>query len=232
VTIRPASAGPITPKLREFKIRGLEAKLEEVDPGRKWELTATLTDPLAMTRVRGELVVETGVAQAPDLKINVFGMLAPRVVTEPRSVVVPANRKPDWSTRVHLAWDGPDPGRITSAHSEEPAIKAVVEEKGHGKQEVVITIDEGFKPTPRGYAVIMDTSDKDMPRIVVPLRFMELTAAARRAATTPPRRPGAAQAVPAVGVSGGKAAADAPAGRPTTSDTAPPKQASETAPPE
>jgi hypothetical protein len=39
---------------------------------------------------------------------------------------------------------------------------------------VIVKIAEGFKPTPRNYALIVDTSDTEMAQLTVPLHFLEL----------------------------------------------------------
>jgi hypothetical protein len=189
VTITGGSSGPITPKLKEFSIPGVEAALVEVEPGKKWELTAKLTDTKAAPRVHGDFEIETGVAQAPVLKVPIFAMLAPRATAEPRSVIVPKDRDGKWQQVVKIVWDGPEPGHITAAQSDDPGVIAEVQGKEGEPQGVVVKIAEGFKPTARNYAVIIDTSDPEMAQLTVPLRFMEMSS------TRPPRPPAGRQPV-------------------------------------
>ena len=171
VTITRGDAGPLTPKLAPIEIQGVEAQLKEIEAGERYELEVTLTPPFKSDRLRGSLKLETGLADAPNVSIPLYGTIAPRVTATPRRFSVPKKREGDWQQSVRLVWHDGTPHKIVSATVNDPKLNVRVDEKDNGQQQVVLEVPADYTFQSSRRTVVIQTDDAETPRVRVPISF-------------------------------------------------------------
>lgn len=170
VTITRGDAGPLNLKLAPIEAQGLTAQLKEIEPGERYELEVTLAPPFKSERVRANVRLETGLADAPDASVPVYGTIAPRVVPTPRRFSVPTKRDGDWEQGVRLVWHDGTAHKVLSATVNDPQLKVRVDEEGE-QQRVVLEVPADFTTKSRRRTVIIRTDDTEMPQVHVPISF-------------------------------------------------------------
>jgi hypothetical protein len=87
---------PLKLRLRDGQDFGpFRVELKEIEAGRKYELTATTVPPLAPGRTNGQIIVETGVEEAPTLQFRMYAHVPPRVaISPPRVYLYPTMQVP------------------------------------------------------------------------------------------------------------------------------------------
>lgn len=180
VTITKGDGGPITPKIKDAdKLKGIDAKLIEVEKGEKYTLEATLVPPFSGKRVTETLEIETGVADAPVVRLPAFATMQPRVVATPYRIQLPAEPQDGWEGRVKLVWDSEPLPKITDVSVNEPSM-AVRTENKNGEQWIVVSLKKDYSPLLTARLVTVTTDDKENPSIRIPV-VAQRAAAARRA---------------------------------------------------
>lgn len=171
--------GPLNLKLEMDKTKGIKAKLNEIEPGERYELEVILTPPLKSKKLRTKLKLHTGIAGVPIVSVPIYATIAPRVVSVPRRFTVPSNRPPNWEQTVKLRWDDDKEHKIISATIDDPQLKVRIEEKG-GKQLVVLQVPEQGDLRRGARTVIIKTDDAETPTVRVPISFKKAKKADRR----------------------------------------------------
>ena len=168
VIITRGDGGPLALKLAPGNLQGFGAQLREIEPGERYELEVTLAPPLESARVRTNLRLETGLAEAPIITIPAYATQLPRVVAQPRRFTLPAQLDSDYHQAVRLVWDDDAEHKILSVSASDPGLKvSLIEEDG--EQEVVLEIPDGYKPRPGARTVTVTTDDAEVPEIRVPV---------------------------------------------------------------
>lgn len=127
-----------------------------------------MTPPFKSDRLRADLKLETGIAEAPTASLMVFASVRPRVVPEPRHIRLPAKLEADWKQAVRLVWDDDKPHKVLEATVDDPKLEVRVDEKG-GRQQVVLLVPQQYKPQLRRSNVIIKTDDAEAPEVRVPI---------------------------------------------------------------
>lgn len=169
VLITRGDAGPLSPKIVSTGKPEVKAELRELEPGEKYELELTVGPPWPANMLRGTLVLETGVAEAPRETITYFANVAPRVTAAPNRFTIPPEAPEPLDLTAELRWSGGAPGRALEASTTAPDTTVELVEQG-GRQRVVLHVPANYKP-PRttGYAVNVRTDDAAAPNVQIPI---------------------------------------------------------------
>ena len=158
-------------KLQPVTIKGVEASLNELEPGERYELEVALKPPFASERIRTNLVLETGLDKAPTVKIPLYATVIPRVAARPARIVVPLKRPKDWKQSIQLVWDEEDvPYKIVKTTANDPALTVTVDDST-AVQYVLVQVTGEHEPRSREGSVIIETDDPDAPKVRVPVTF-------------------------------------------------------------
>lgn len=174
VIITRGDGGPLALKLVPVDLQGFAVQLHEIEAGERYELEVTLAPPLESSRVRANLKLETGLAEAPIITIPAFATQVPRVVAQPRRFTLPAKLDSDYHQVVRLVWDDDAKHKILSVSANDPGLKVSLTEED-GEQEVVLEISDGYKPRSGARAVTVTTDDAEVPTIRVPIIMAKQT---------------------------------------------------------
>ena len=160
--------GPIKPRIVSKDLKGLKATLNEIEEGKRYELEVTLLPPFLGKRFFKRLDIESGVKNAPDLRISITAAFLPRVAAEPYRLRMPKEPTPDWETRAKLVWDTEENPKIIDVSVNEPGLTARAEEKD-GEQWIVLTLNDKYEKliTPRMITVKTDDSVSPSVRISI-----------------------------------------------------------------
>jgi len=164
--ITRGDGGPLKPKLLPVAMKNLRAELEEVEPGERYKLKATLTPPFETTRVASNLEIETGVSEAPIVKIPVYMRVAPKVMAQPRALRLPAELKEDWQRTIRVIWDDNESHEITGVESDAPDMNVELAEQD-GEQVVNVRIAAAPELETRQRVVKIHTNDSESPLVTV-----------------------------------------------------------------
>lgn len=161
----------------------LKAQLQEVERGRKYELTVETVPPLPDGPVRGKVTVRTDVKEQPELVINVYGNVQPRVTLQPTMLLVPQPLTLEFRRRITLKVRDAEPIQITDVKPSSDDIhvetEPAAENDGH---DIWVTLAPGTVLPPTGRTITISTSDQKVPRLIAVLRPFD----ARRAINQTP----------------------------------------------
>lgn len=166
VTITQGDGGPLALKLLGETPKSIKAKLNEIEPGKRYELEVTLSPPFSTDRVSTNLKLETGVADARTASIRVFASVKPRVAAQPKTFKIPHDRDPDWEQTLKLTWDDDKPLKISRAKIDNPKLSVRLDEE-EGKQVIVVQALPDYTPTPRRQHITLFTDDPGTPELKI-----------------------------------------------------------------
>lgn len=164
--LTPGDGGDIKPRIVSKEIEGLKATLNEIEKGKRYELEVTLFPPFSGKRFLKSLDIESGVKNAPDVRVSVTAAFLARVAAEPYRLRMPKEPAPDWETRAKLVWDTEKNPKIIDVSVNDAGLTARAEEK-NGEQWIVVTLNDKFEKliTPRMITVKTDDSESPSIRI-------------------------------------------------------------------
>ncbi len=174
VTITQGDGGPLALKLLGETPKSIKAKLNEVEPGKRYELEVTLSPPFSTDRVSANLKMETGVADAPTASIRVFATVSPRVAAQPKTFKIPDDRDPDWGQTIKLTWDDDKPLKISRATIDNPKLSVRLDEQ-EDKQVIVLQALPDYTPRPRRHYITLFTDDPGTPKVKVAVTLTSRT---------------------------------------------------------
>ncbi|UCF33629.1 MAG: hypothetical protein JSV78_14980 [Phycisphaerales bacterium] len=178
--------GPISPKLKPFEQTGIEADLKEIKPGETYELEVKLAEEFDGKLGRADLELETGVAEAPVIKFQVFARWLPRLVAKPRYFSLPMQPSVDTELRVNLEWDDKKPHKVENLSVDDPDLQVRLEEND-GQQEVVLVVPAGYRPLTNRRTILMETDDPTVKKFQIQAIAKRDYKPLRAAPTTPPK---------------------------------------------
>jgi hypothetical protein len=178
--------GPISPKLKPFEQTGIEADLKEIEPGKTYELEVRLSQEFDGKLGRADLELETGVAEAPVIKFQVFARWLPRLAAKPRYFSLPTQPSVDTELRVSLEWDDVKPHKVTNVSIDDPDLRVRLVEN-NGQQEVVLLVPAGYQPQTTKRSVIIQTDDPEVKKFQVQAIAKRDYKPLRAVPTTPPK---------------------------------------------
>jgi hypothetical protein len=159
VTITRGDGGPLAPELLPIDDPHIKASLREIEPGEHYELDIEIGPPWPKSQaVHANLKLKTGVSEAPEESIRVYGRIAPRLRASPPRFSIPRNLKSERDLRVSLVWSGGKPGNIIDVTTSDPQTSVRVEENNN-RQMVVLRVPADYEPPTRGGAYVTVTTD-------------------------------------------------------------------------
>jgi hypothetical protein len=186
VTLTRGDGGPLNPKLGTMDSK-LKAELREIEAGEKYALDITVNPPWPNDKLRGSVKIETGLEEAPEETVRLFGQVDPRLRTEPRSFLLPATVQEDTDLRVELVWAGP-PGKAVGATPTDRALSADVVDE-NGKQYVVLHVPANYERKPRtALSVSVITDDPAVSSLRIPISATAAAAVSSGKAISRPAR--------------------------------------------
>lgn len=159
-----------------LKIKGevkgpFDVQLKEIEPGMKWELTATTKPPLELGVARADVNLETGLAIMPEINFPVQGYVQPPVQISPTVLYVPAQSPQQMERIVRVTWVGDKPlgikeikctsDKITAKVSPPPANQPA--QTGMGAHDIRVTLPPAAE-IPESGATLEITTDSDDPQ--------------------------------------------------------------------
>jgi len=97
-----------------------EIKLEEIEPGRVYQLSATTKPPLKLGANSVNIVLETGLEKFPSLTIPASAYIAPRVYVKPSRLPVSPQVATSFKRRVRVFYRADEPVEIKEVKSSHP----------------------------------------------------------------------------------------------------------------
>ncbi len=174
ITLTRGDGGPIDPVVVSTGSDQIKAELREIEAGQKYELDVHAAPPWPRNMVRGNIALDTGVAESPRENIVVFGMVAPRLAARPNRFTVPATVSADLTLRTQLVWSDDRPGKALSATVNNQELQARIEDGPEGQQYVTLQVPKGFQaPTGVGNVVSVRTDDPEMPVLQISVFGMQ-----------------------------------------------------------
>lgn len=179
VIIRRGETETLDLKLLPHSMKNMQVDLKEIEPGERYELTATLSPPWPNDPIRGSLTFQTGAKECPQARLDVIMLIDPRVVVQPKQVVVAARGETAGEYRTTLRWPGESKHKVLGASINDDKLAVSVEPQG-SLTSIVLTVPEDLASI-AGYRVItVQTDDDQMPVLEVPVRFLGQRGGVRR----------------------------------------------------
>lgn len=167
VTLTRGDGGPLHPKVAACEGHAA-AELREIEPGEKYTLDITVSPPWPNDKVRGSVMIETGLEEAPQDSVRYFGAVEARLRAEPRALSLPAGEERPTELRTRLVWAGA-PGRALAAVASDPALQAKIVEED-GQQFVVLSVPAGYElPAKKPASVSVTTDDPVADSLRIPI---------------------------------------------------------------
>ena len=183
VTLTRGDGGPLHPKLGSME-SNLSAELREIEAGEKYALDITVNPPWPNDKLRGSVKIETGLEDAPEENVRIFGQLEPRLRAEPKSFVLPENTEQEADLRVTLVWAGP-PGKAVGATATDPNLSAKLIEEG-GQQIVTLHVPANYERKQKtATQVSVVTDDPAVSSLRIPISSSTAATAANKAIARP-----------------------------------------------
>lgn len=114
----------VSPKLEPLPADSpFDVRLEELEPGTKFKLTAALKPPLAFGRYSVEAVVETGVERLPKMSISVSAIVPEPVSVRPDRLMLTPAQTAASSRRLWVYYDADRHVEITGVRSSDPNVQ-------------------------------------------------------------------------------------------------------------
>jgi hypothetical protein len=176
VTLVRGDAGPIKPEIVPFKYLGLEAQMCEIEPGELYELEISVGPPYPNGRFRHILNLRTGVEEAPEATLMVYGTMLERLAATPSRLLFPSEFPEAVTKSLKLRWTSGPEGRILSATCNISQADVSLEKDRRGDTVVNVTIPEGTKPITGTRELVIQTDDPELIRLKIPIRFQKFSA--------------------------------------------------------
>ncbi|GJM24103.1 MAG: hypothetical protein DHS20C16_05180 [Phycisphaerae bacterium] len=148
------------------------AELAEVVPGMEYELTVKAQPPYKSGNNRHSIKLLTGHAKQKDLQVTCLALVPKRLELRPDSLRVAQGAKTQSKRRLRFTNNGDDPVNLLDVTSTADSDKLLTEVKTYqeGKSyEVTVTIPANYSPPADGVSIVLNTDDKESPKLEVPI---------------------------------------------------------------
>lgn len=149
-----------------------KAALQEVKPGKEWELTVTYAGPVSNAAPNGMINLKTTAAGTPQLSVSAYAMPQPAVSAMPPTVQLPAAPlPPSYSYPVAIRNNGTQPFTVSEAKVNAEGVTVRIQEASPGKLfNLVLTFANDFKmPSGQPLELSAKTSHPKYPLVRVPI---------------------------------------------------------------
>ena len=221
IKLTRGDAGPIHLNMEPVVHENIEAKLTEITPGEEYQLDIHLKPPWPNNLVSTNIKVETGIEEAPEEEIRVYGRIAPRLRAVPSRFQIPQRVDRDLDLKVKLDWSGKEPGAIRDVTVTDDKLAVTSETTESGDQFVVLHVPAGYdEAASRATYVNVATTDPSVPSLRVQVTRSRMTPRPQQAPKPTVRRatvtPGGVKLTPGTAQPGQAA--------PSKDETAPEKE--------
>ena len=148
------------------------AELEAVSPGREFRLKIITVPPLASGGHQGEVIVETGRPEYPQIKIPVRAYVQPAVTVAPMKLSLAAAPLANRTTRmVHVIHNATGVLKLSEIAFSDQSVMVMPEELAPGRRfRIVLTFPAGFR-IPEGEEAVLSfrTSSAALPEVRIPV---------------------------------------------------------------
>ncbi len=159
-----------------------DIKLREIEPGMRYELSATTRPPLDVGTLRLDIELETGLELVPEAVVIAYGFVQPPVMVMPKRILFPTNSVMEMRKILRVTHAPDMPVEVTEAKSSHPAIGVELREAGHDlvhpdqrQWEVEVTLPPGDllpKDEPQQIEITTSASDPEYRKLVVPVELV------------------------------------------------------------
>ncbi|MCA9243052.1 MAG: DUF1573 domain-containing protein [Phycisphaerales bacterium] len=158
-----------------------EAKLEELDAGKRYRLTAKTRPPFTSQNLNGSIVLQTGLDRVKELRVPVNGMIPDAIEISPPRLFVPANITRPIPYKIRLRNNEPETTvKVVKVETNPEGVKAEVlppKPEASGMEtnvaviEVEVTIDPAINlPDSGAFVKIMtDSSNPKFKEFTIPI---------------------------------------------------------------
>ncbi|MBK9127778.1 MAG: DUF1573 domain-containing protein [Phycisphaerales bacterium] len=176
-----------------------DVKLEEIEPGRKYQLSAKTRPPLSVGAARTEVVLSTGLTRLPEVRVPVYAAVQPPVAFSPPRLFLPKNSVSEIKQTLRVTYSPDKPVKILAVKPSHDAVKAEIREAsrdgkpgGEQTQEILVTLPPGDQVPDQSELALEITTDLTEPeyaKIVIPIRVVSATRAdtQQTGVTAPPQ---------------------------------------------
>ncbi len=188
VTLSRGDGPPIKPRFVQPPPDSVKGEIKEIEPGEKYELILTMTDPPPRARYYTNLSIASGLDDAPPNRVRVAATRAPRVRLQPARVILSADVSSPQVHRVLVHWLSGAPAKLTDVRMVNGGdlTARVLEEDG--KQYIVVEAPAGYTPAARGRPMVrVRTTDPVSPVLTVQILSPRPAIPARRPMVQPVR---------------------------------------------
>lgn len=201
ITIKNEYPEKLHLKLKEKPEGPFDIELTEIEPGMKYELSATSRPPLTMGVVKADLRLETGIELLPEIDISVQGYVQPPVMVNPTQLWIPPQTSSPTERIIRVTYVTEKPVNIVGIKCSSDIVKAELQPKntqipegvGSGSHDIRVKLPAGSE-IPESGVTIEITTDAEDPEY----RELKVDVTTRRPTPAMPAVPGAA-AKPAEG---------------------------------
>ena len=162
-----------------------KAELSEVVPGKEYELTVTAQPPYNSGNNRHMIKLLTNHPQQKEIQVTCLALVPQRLELRPDNLRVALGAKTQSKRRLRFTNNGDDPVNLLSVTSSADSEQLLTEVKTYQEgrsYEITVTIPANYAPPKDGVSIVLNTDDKETPKLEVPIVATE-----QRSRT--PRRP-------------------------------------------
>lgn len=195
ITIKNEYPEKLNLKLKEKPEGPFDIELNEIEPGMKYELSATSRPPLAMGVVKADVRLETGIELLPEIDISVQGYVQPPVMVNPSQLWIPPQTSAQTERIIRVTYVTEKPVNIVGIKCSSDLVKAELQPKnaqmpegiGSGSHDIRVKLPAGSE-IPESGVTIEITTDSEDPEY----RELKVEVTTKRPTPVMPATPGAA----------------------------------------
>lgn len=169
---------PLALRLKEIASESFDVRLEEIEAGHRYVLTATTKPPLRDGSNRADVQLLTGVELVPEVPVRVWGVVQAPIAVTPKTLQVSGQMDKPTQRSLRVTSRRDEPLKVTGVTVSDPAIKAEVlptpARSAKSSSANVATVRVMLPPPdelPAGGATItITTDDEEYAELVVPVR--------------------------------------------------------------
>ncbi len=158
-------------------------ELKEVEPGQRWELSASTTPPLPVGRFSATVALETGLEQLPEIGTLVYGFVQAPVTVRPSKLYLPKNSVTEIKRTVWVAHAPDHPLEITGVKATDESIHVELgptTRKAQGESlaelQVIVTLPPGDRISPDTQPrveIMTNSPDATYRTLTVPVQIID-----------------------------------------------------------
>ena len=115
---------PVKLTMKPFTHAAYDVQVTEVEAGKKYTLTVKTKPPLAQGSLAAEAVFETGLTQAPEIKVPISSFVVPRVSVTPPTIFLTPKLTQPVQRIVRVNYSAAKPLNIKEVKATSPLVKA------------------------------------------------------------------------------------------------------------